>query len=158
MPCLCHVRSIGKANSDAQRAELQAQAMWKTKSQAQSHLEGKALQKTHLKGKVFDSMLAREVLQLCPLLTVCLCNLSGAIDVLQGRLSQKCGLHDSPQLKMALAMGCVQCFVTNQLGDGVGPFTCGIVATVSFVQLHVSSATVANNACNGYQELQHEVC
>lgn len=157
MPCLCRVRRlthIGKANSEAQRADCRLRAMRKTKLQHRATRKAELYKETHLKGKVFDSMFAREVLQLCPLLAVCLCNLSGASDVLQGRPSQERGFHDSSQLEMALAMGCVQCFVTNQLGNGVGPFTCGMIATVrvcsymSQVLQLLTTFAVATNFCS----------
>ena len=128
MHCLEHLRRR-KLNVD-RRPTVQRTTYRETKPLDRQSYRHKAAYKaklqaqTHLKGKVFDSMLTREVLQLCPLLAVYFCNLSRTGDVLQGGLSQKGGLHDPPQLEMALAMSCVQCLVTNELGDGVGPLSC----------------------------------
>ncbi len=102
---------------------------------------------THMKGEVLDSMFTLDMPQVSPLLAVQLGNLNSACNVLCCRLWQEGRAHDLAQLKVALAMCCVQCLIADEPGNGMGPFTCSVVWVTHVVMSQCRAALCMRKGC-----------
>lgn len=76
---------------------------------------------THMKGEVLDGVFPAELRQFDPLGTMQLGNLDCASNVLECGLGHERSGHDFAQLKVALAVRCVQRFAANESSDSVWP-------------------------------------